>query len=294
MPTTIENPTPEQLARRAYQRAYTRRRRAAALLAANRGATHCQRRQGQSVCGGRLEDRPDRLGRMQVICPRCERRAAGLCRDCPRPVYGKRGFAIRCQACNLKAHAVASAKSLELNRTERNRRWRQRHKARTPEQKALDAARKRAWRLAHPEHIARAKRRESLKQSPRAAAYHAARRKAQRAEIAAKARERYWLLRGAKPVVHCRKCGDEIPRPAMGRPRLTCNACVPRSVAARRLPAPKLALLTPPIPVHAKLGHACLGCDAWIPRGRAKKCQDCKARALAEARDLLRRAGRAA
>lgn len=50
-------------------------------------STRCQVSIGYGrVCGTRFEDRIDRLGRVTVACPACERRNHGLCRTCPRPL----------------------------------------------------------------------------------------------------------------------------------------------------------------------------------------------------------------
>lgn len=46
-----------------------------------------------------MVDRIDRLGRLQWECPRCARRKAGLCADCPRTVAGTVGKAERCARC---------------------------------------------------------------------------------------------------------------------------------------------------------------------------------------------------
>lgn len=53
-------------------------------------------------CGGTLVDTIDRLGRVRWSCPKCERRKAGICQDCPRPVCGQRGKAETCADCRAK------------------------------------------------------------------------------------------------------------------------------------------------------------------------------------------------
>lgn len=294
MPARIQNPTPEQLARRARSTAWCRRDRERKLAEANRGARVCQHRHGSGVCGGALEYRTDRIGRLLTHCPRCARRKAGLCRDCPRPVYGTLGVAIRCHACNLRKQQENARAYRQRNREERNARWRARYRETPAEQKAQVAVKRRLWRLANPDKVQRAKRREALRQNPGALEYHAKRRKAQRAELARRARERYWLQRGPLPPVHCRRCGAAITRPARGRPRLTCNACVPPSIAARRKPDAQLPPRREPDVAHLRLGHPCLACGEWIPTGRAKKCPTCHARDRETARALLSNARTAA
>jgi hypothetical protein len=61
---------------------------------------NCMRRGPRGkTCGGRIEVRTDRIGRVHFDCPRCARRLAGLCAACPRPVRGKLGRAEFCEAC---------------------------------------------------------------------------------------------------------------------------------------------------------------------------------------------------
>jgi hypothetical protein len=53
------------------------------------------------LCGKALELRVerDRFGVViasAYVCPSCERRRAGLCQRCPRPVAGRKGFALYC------------------------------------------------------------------------------------------------------------------------------------------------------------------------------------------------------
>lgn len=51
---------------------------------------------GGRVCGAVLRERIARFGQLAWDCPRCERRKAGICADCPRPVVGTVGKAERC------------------------------------------------------------------------------------------------------------------------------------------------------------------------------------------------------
>lgn len=61
------------------------------------------KRGGGRPCGGALTFRTDSLGRLVASCARCTRRAAGVCRDCPRPVAGTVGKADRCAPCRARA-----------------------------------------------------------------------------------------------------------------------------------------------------------------------------------------------
>lgn len=54
-------------------------------------------------CGGSVSFSTDSLGRLVEHCPRCARRRAGLCADCPRPVDGAIGKALRCAICKKRA-----------------------------------------------------------------------------------------------------------------------------------------------------------------------------------------------
>src|SRR4051812_37594755 len=54
-------------------------------------------------CGGILEYSIDTVGRVVEKCPLCERRRAGICRDCPARVEGEVGKALRCARCKREA-----------------------------------------------------------------------------------------------------------------------------------------------------------------------------------------------
>src|SRR5438270_928209 len=97
-------PHAEQVAdRRTYAREYARQRREAKLSALQRTSTTCPRQQGTGRCGGLLETIILEGGRTRIMCPLCERRKRGICRDCPRPVEGQVGRAIRCARCKHRA-----------------------------------------------------------------------------------------------------------------------------------------------------------------------------------------------
>src|SRR5438046_842328 len=81
------------------QAEYARRKRERKLAEANRSSTTCQRKQGSGHCGAILETVVLEGGRTRIVCPLCERRKRGVCQDCPRPVEGRVGTALRCARC---------------------------------------------------------------------------------------------------------------------------------------------------------------------------------------------------
>lgn len=152
---------------REYDRLYARHRQAQKLAAARRGQQKCPYRQGRSVCGGRLELLVLRDGFTELHCPRCARRLAGICQDCPSPVEGQVRKALRC-AKHKRALAVAIGERYRrANRAEVNR------KAREYQRRIAEQAReyKRLWRKANPEKVAAHKRRANLRQPKRQYAY---------------------------------------------------------------------------------------------------------------------------
>ena len=83
---------------RAGNRRYRSRVQRRRWLEQTRGRQRCAYRLGgRRTCRGLLEVVFDRLGRMGLVCPICERRKAGVCQDCPRPVEGRKGTALRCR-----------------------------------------------------------------------------------------------------------------------------------------------------------------------------------------------------
>lgn len=62
----------------------------------------CQVKRGAGTrCGGLLLHRSDAIGRLRWHCPKCKRRKAGICQDCPCPVAGAVGKAERCAPCEV-------------------------------------------------------------------------------------------------------------------------------------------------------------------------------------------------
>jgi hypothetical protein len=173
-------------------------------------------------CRARLEFTTDRLiGRTLVRCRQCERRKAGICRDCPAPVEGTVGKAYRCAPCKERARITDGRRNQARHREERNARARLWSKR--PEALAKKAAAKRAWAAKNPEKIKAYRRQYVLKQTPGyVAGYRRANADPVRAEKKREqARARYWQTHAAPSPV-CRTCGVAIPFDG-GRPRVTCG-----------------------------------------------------------------------
>lgn len=117
---------------RARDAASKRRKRDAVAF---RQGGKCRARLGpHAVCGGRLLEDVDRLGRVVVRCPLCERKRAGVCRLCPRAVNGRRGWAVYCVECKRTQSLPAQrrrwiAKPYNMRRKlALNRAWRKKRK----------------------------------------------------------------------------------------------------------------------------------------------------------------------
>lgn len=116
-----------------------------------------------ALCRGRLEFATDLLiGRVTVRCRQCERRLAGICRDCPRPIDGVVGKSYRCAECKARARRALEARS-QARHIER-RRIAQRERARRPEVRARQRANRQAWDAAHRERVREQKRAQRQKQ----------------------------------------------------------------------------------------------------------------------------------
>lgn len=194
----------------------------------------------------RVEFTTDGTGRtvqQPLPCGCEERKRAGICQDCPSPVEGAAGRALRCGPCKKKARSVYSRRWRE-NHPEQARERDQRSNAqrRTPEGRARRRERERKYRK-KPEVRARIlaqRRRRAVKNPHRKAEYarrykakHPERVKEQQDRANAKRREaaREYMHRYATKYVgegktpKCRQCGDDVPWSGVGRPRLDCPAC---------------------------------------------------------------------
>ncbi len=176
--------------RRTYAREWRRRRQAAIVADRNLTRVTCGARLGQGECGGSLDILTDGSGGVTSSCRWCARRLAGLCRDCPAPVEGRVGSALRCaehkRAARLAAGARHTARFLEKRRRSSRNNYRN-----NPARRQQKNEYKRAWRKANRDKVKLQKRREALKQSPKRLAYHAARRERQKAALALREKQRY-------------------------------------------------------------------------------------------------------
>lgn len=302
--------------RRLYAREYARRRRHERWTERALGSRVCPHRHGPGRCGTLLVERTDGDGRLIVECPRCERRRRGICRDCPRPVEGRVGSAVRCRECKRAARQAQIEAHRQRHRDEINRRARQRLRTMADERRRDRLAYKKAYREAHPERVRAWKRREALKQHARHLEYHRRYNAGRRAEKAEMARDRYYAETPA-PNPTCRVCSRTIPWHARGqggragRPPLRCVFCdattnlpalrsaISRWVRADERPAPVRATptVTPLVPKRrsptrfsADGARLCVTSECpHVVRGREKKCRPCKERSRAAAAAVLAR-----
>lgn len=287
--------------------AYARKRREAKLAAANAGARTCQRRQGPGTCGGALVERIDRtIGRVTVVCPRCERRKAGLCLECPRPVEGMVGRALRCAEHKKRALRAALARYQAANRESANARARESYS--DPAVRERRNAYKRLWRKANPEKVAAQKYRAAIRHNAareKMLRYHV-RYNAARRETKAEAMRLQYRAGHAPPQPRCLDCRREIPGyerlPGVmenhGRPPRRCVFCTdPAQVRAavkrwahrcdREIAAPPRAVRkvrpwkprAKPTRFNAAGERLCWtdGCNEVV-RSRRKKCVHCQSR----------------
>jgi hypothetical protein len=175
-------------------------------------------------CRARLEFIIGEFGRTVARCRQCERRLAGICRDCSAPVEGTIGKAYRCAEHKRLKREADSRANTERNREERNARQRERSKA--PARKKRKAETRRAWAKRNPEKVKAQKRRYHLKRTPGyVAGYQRSNADPVRLEKKrAQARERYYVLHPERPAPVCRVCAQPIPFTGLGRPRVTCGS----------------------------------------------------------------------
>jgi len=250
-------------------------------LARARGAQTCPIR----ICRGPLLDETDGTGRVALRCPRCERRLAGICRDCPAPVEGQRGKAVRCGRCKVVARQRAARQSELRDREGRRRRERARYRA-NADLREKKASSRRAWRARHAEQVARHKRREALRQLPSRLAYYREYNAKRRDQKRAHARAQYYRLYPERPQPICRTCQVSIPWAPPGRPPVRCDDCVPPSVLRRRQPRRVTTARVAAVAPSPRQTHPCLGGCGQLLIGTRKKCDACKA---AFRRDALAR-----
>lgn len=264
--------------------ACARRKRARQWQLEARGASTCPHRHGPGRCGAVIETRIIN-GQTEIHCPACERRLAGLCRVCPRPVAGQIGKATRCADCRdrKKAEDIARYAARNADAIRRRAKAAERRRKKDPERRTQILARKRAWRKANPDRVAAHKRRDALKHRDRILAYHKA-YNAERLEAKREhARRQYYATHPQRPAPVCRTCGDAIVWEPPGRPPVRCVQCIPPSLAARRRSITGARAAIPPAPVTTR---TCLTCPTPLT-GRAKRCEPCKVQTFVRARKVL-------
>lgn len=300
------------MSRAASSRRSASRRRLAEQSARNVGQVTCQ----VAHCGAILETDTDALGRTIVRCRQCERRRAGICRDCPRPIAGVAGKAIRCASCARRARRDQKRASVQRHLEDVRARARARYQD-DPEIRARQNAIKRAWRKANPEKVRAQKQRYTQRHrhdpNSRYLAYHRLYNANPDRQIRkrAGARAAYYREHPVRPKPHCVQCGREIPWPVRrgGRPPKRCtfhrNKYDVRAAAlrwaardeasvgdaARQRQAPRFRVRQPQPAPYAPTGERlCVtpGCDIVLT-GRKKKCTKCRERERALALQLLER-----
>jgi hypothetical protein len=203
------------------------------------GAT-CERKlPGRQLCRAALRFTSDTIGRVSTSCPKCDRTAAGFCRDCPRRIEGKHRWCVDCKRVRRRA----SEQRLMADPAKRARRLaRARKRSKTTAARAKKRESRRAWRLANPDKVKRHKRREALKRLPSYIANYTrwnADPERQEKKRAA-AREKYYAEHPTPPTPHCAGCGGRLPYAPrglggkQGAPPKWCDSCAPAPEKARR------------------------------------------------------------
>ncbi|MFN2398875.1 MAG: hypothetical protein ABR543_09600, partial [Gemmatimonadaceae bacterium] len=229
------------LTRRNYSTQYARRKREAKLAAARVGATCCPKKYGSHRCGGPLETRIDLTsGRTSIICLWCERKARGLCLECPARV---RGQSRRCEVCKHRMIRASERRSELRNRAKKRTLARERYHAR-PEFRSRACERKRLWRKANPDKVRAQKRRFALREG-KAREKHLRYHKRYNAKKSRELRKRqmallvYYAGHPERPVPRCLGCQRYLdwkagPDGRRGAPPWWCDACAPAYEKARR------------------------------------------------------------
>lgn len=197
--------------RRTYAREYARRQRAARLAEEQRDAATCRYRSGPGICGGPLSWKRVPGGEWFRHCPRCERRLAGICQDCPRSVEGRVRSALRCRDCKRHQRTIYTRRYVEQHRVMVRRKARIYGRKHREERIAY----KRLWRKANPDKIRAQKRRAALRRNPHVYEYHRGYRMTAAIEG--------WPYRRRQSKRHCITC----PAPVCGRTK-KCGQCKDR------------------------------------------------------------------
>lgn len=308
---------------------YARAKRERQLAELQRTSSTCPRKAGSGRCGGVLETIIERGGGTRVACPLCERRKRGICRDCPKPVAGRVGTALRCaehKRTALRRQILASQERLrdEINARARKRLRDLKRDGDPRYQAKLEY--KRAYRKANRDKVRAQKKRSYERRKAQIlgeGGYFPAYRRRHAAHYRdlmqqkTRARQALWT----PPVCVAEGCGAVIrydwqPRGRMvGRPPKRCDAhCLPHQLRHREALRNALverarAEMNAGEPSRARVPHRppgyyetraagglrrCVtpGCDRVLT-GRRKKCTRCKeAEAQAAAQLLAQRRGR--
>jgi hypothetical protein len=301
--------------RREWERKHAAAKREAKLAEQLRASHTCPRRQGPGICGGKIRTEIGQLGQTILVCEACERRKAGICRDCPAPVYGKRGRATRCAKHAEVARVEAVRASVERNHDAVLERARAYYRDNDDvRQRRIEY--KRAWRKANPEKVRAQKKRyiERAAAKPNSAynRYHRKYRAKYRLQKRELERDR---LKAAPPPrktsPKCTKCGKStrwrpIPHGHAGRPWTVCTKCLFPCERRERARNRRLALqrskewfASIPDPARIKRPprtavrgpgweRTCISpdCDVVVTH-RKKKCTKCRQRDAELARQKL-------
>jgi hypothetical protein len=191
-------------------------------------------------CGGIITSHVVEFGRVVHSCARCERKARGICRDCPNPVYGRVGWALRCETCAAKKRALEDKRFRADPDVKRHIAARDRKKYR--KNKAFrDRKRRqrREWAARHRDEVARAKRRFLMREGPSRDRYLATQRRHNADPVRAEkkrvhARARYYVLHPERPLPICAGCRLRLNWGGTGAPPKWCDDCCPAAEKSRR------------------------------------------------------------
>ncbi len=284
----------------------------ATLLAAG-SSTRCERRQGPGKCGAWLETTTDGYGNAVTSCPACARRKRGICRDCPKSVSGRVGYATRCESCKALARREQGRVFESLHVEERLARGRKYYRDH-PAKRADKATYGRAFRQAHQELVRKQKRDAGTRIN--AAHLHMLdwhrKNNSKKPRIRKKRRQAtltYYRTHPVRPVPKCAGCDRwlswaPLPCGRAGAPPKWCDDCATPGERTRRakLGRSVVGLAEPPVRAYEpdfqelekEFGlRTCVtdGCEIVVT-GRKKKCSRCKARDATAALEFLAKAAR--